>query len=183
MNQFDQYNIDGIPEGIYYGQNDRVDELNDRMAQRQFSDMPMKPNYDPRPVPTKYSLFPVIERVKEVKEPKKFYMDHSVEINFAPSTTRSHCNGYFKNVDNEHKLRNQHCIIQKYETSRPHIPTLSSELYNVTLPRYNELLLPKEHMHPLLFENYKFERKGRFSDSIGRDRFNNHTRQQLRNMQ
>ena len=182
MNQFDYYkDINGIPEGIYYGQNDRVEVLNDRLCNRQFSDMPMKPYYDPRPVPTKYSLFPVINRVKEVKESKLFYLDHNVEINFVPTHTKSHCNGYFNNIDNENNLRNQNRYLQKFETKHSYIPKTSSELYNVSLPTIRDSNVDSEHMHPLLFEKPQLETK-KFPYKISKFKLNNHTREQLRNL-
>lgn len=182
MNQQDKYiDINGIPEGIYYGQNDRVDELNDRLKERHFSDMPMKPNYEPRPVPTKYSLFPVIDRVKDIKEPKMFYLDHNVEINFTPSTSKSHCNGYFKNIDNEHNLRNQQRFLQKHETRSSYIPNPNSELYRVTLPPPRNTSISPESVHPLLFKKDSYESK-KFMYNIDKQRFNNHTRQQMRNL-
>lgn len=182
MNQLDKYiDINGVPEGIYYGQNDRVDILNNRLNERQFPDMPMKPYYDPRPVQTKYSLFPVINRVKDIKEPKLFYLDHNVEINFVPSNTKSHCNSYFKNIDNESTLRNQDKILKKHETRKPYIPQIDSELYNVTVPTIKETNIDNEHMHPLLFEKNTFTTK-RFPYKIGKQRFNIQTRQQIRNL-
>lgn len=181
MNIIEKDNIIGVPEGVYYGQQDRVDELNQRIGERHFSDMPMKPYYDVRPVPTKYAFFPVIDRVKNVEEPKKFYLDHNVEINFTPSTSKSHCAGYFKNIDNEHDLRNQTRYLQKHETTRPYIPKGYSELYRVSIPNYSDAMLPKEHMHPLLFEKNNFEGKS-FNRYVGRMRINNHTRQQMRSM-
>ena len=59
----------GVPVGVYYGQNERVDELNNRMESRQFPDSPLQPNFDPRSVPTKYSKFPIINRRKTMNEP------------------------------------------------------------------------------------------------------------------
>ena len=62
MNVNQDYLINGAAQGVQYGQNERVDELNDRMAQRHFPDMSLEPNYDCRPVPTKYSHFPIVNR-------------------------------------------------------------------------------------------------------------------------
>ena len=44
----------GIPTGISYGQNERVDELNSRLFDRNHPDQSLKPNFDFRPVSTKY---------------------------------------------------------------------------------------------------------------------------------
>jgi hypothetical protein len=46
-------NFYGVPHGVLYGQNERVDELNERISARNAPDTHLKPNYDPRPVSTK----------------------------------------------------------------------------------------------------------------------------------
>jgi hypothetical protein len=50
----------GVCKGIYYGQNERVDELNTRIQSRHFPDVDLPPNFDPRPVSTRFCLFPVV---------------------------------------------------------------------------------------------------------------------------
>ena len=47
----------GVPDGLLIGQQSRVDEINERIGSRQFSDQPLAPNFDPRPVMTKYMIF------------------------------------------------------------------------------------------------------------------------------
>jgi hypothetical protein len=47
-----------IVDGLYTCQQERTDELNERMFSRIHSDNSLRPNYDPRPVSTKYSVFP-----------------------------------------------------------------------------------------------------------------------------
>ena len=49
----------GAQEGALVGQNERVDELNGRMIDRQFPDSALKPNIDMRPIQTKQTLFSV----------------------------------------------------------------------------------------------------------------------------
>lgn len=171
--------IGDIPNGISYGQNERIDELNWRIQERMTSTHPMKPNYDPRPVMTKYSLFPLIDRVKEMEEPKKTYQDFDVESNFYPMTDRPHCSGYFNNIDRETNMRNQNCILQKYETKNAYEPNFNSDLYKIKPPEFKQPL-DTTNMHPALFEQQTF--KGNTYDfTIGRMKFNNPTRTQLRN--
>lgn len=57
--------IYGVVEGVFYGQNERTDELNNRIIERNYPDIPLKPNYDPRPISTKYSHFPMIDLKKK----------------------------------------------------------------------------------------------------------------------
>ena len=72
--QYSQHNqkIEGlIPSGyagVLIGQNERVEELNRRIVDRVSTDAPLQPNFDPRPVSTKYALFPVIDRRRIPKQ-------------------------------------------------------------------------------------------------------------------
>jgi hypothetical protein len=45
--------MEGVHVGVSYGQQDRVDELNERIRQRHFSDKPLAPNFSSHPVMTK----------------------------------------------------------------------------------------------------------------------------------
>jgi hypothetical protein len=75
-----------IPEtpGILYGQNERVDELNDRILGRFQPDMQLQPNINFRAVPTKYSHFPIIDRIKQANVPIVSVPYYSMETNFTP---------------------------------------------------------------------------------------------------
>jgi hypothetical protein len=65
----------GVVQGCLYGQQDRVDALNSRINSRQFADIDLRPNYDPRPIQTKYNHFPIIDqnRCLNIKEPLQNY--------------------------------------------------------------------------------------------------------------
>ena len=52
----------GLAQGLMHGQHSRVDEINQRTVERQFADKPMKPCLDLRSLPTKYAIFPLIDR-------------------------------------------------------------------------------------------------------------------------
>ena len=83
-----QSTILGLPQYLYYGQNERVDELNDRIATRHFSDSPLQPNFDPRSVPTKYAHFPIINRRTLLKEPVIPRIDSTPSPRFGPQVYR-----------------------------------------------------------------------------------------------
>jgi hypothetical protein len=167
----------GVPEYLYYGQNERVDELNARIKGRQFPDSPLEPNFSPRPVPTKYSHFPIINRRKPMNEPVIPYLEHNTNINFNPGTHRAPPSGFLNNVDVETVLRNQTFALQRAGQD-VYVPSANSDLYNVRV-----VSRASEQTHPLLFEMPQFD--GRLhpnvaGSDIGRDQFFNHTRTQLR---
>jgi hypothetical protein len=177
MNINETGKIYGVPEYLYYGQNERVDELNDRMKERQFPDSPLEPMFAPRSVPTKYSHFPIINRRKTMNEPVIPYLDYNT-INFNPGTQRAPPSGMLKNIDTETVLRNQTMALQKADQS-VYVPSSTSDLYNVSI-----VSKPGEQTHPLLFERPTFVNnlhENVSSANIGRDQLFNHTRTQLRN--
>jgi hypothetical protein len=178
MNINETGKIYGVPEYLYYGQNERVDELNDRMKERQFPDSPLEPMFAPRSVPTKYSHFPIINRRKPMNEPAVPYLDYNI-VNFNPGSQRAPPSGILKNIDTETVLRNQTIALQKSEQA-VYVPSSSSDLYKVTV-----VSKPSEQTHPLLFEQQTFNSQMHPNVSnanIGRDQLFNHTRTQLRNM-
>lgn len=169
--------IYGIPEGVSYGQNERVDELNTRIKSRQFPDSPLEPNFDPRSIPTKYSLFPIINRRAPFNEPVIPYIPYKQSVNFNPGNSRAPTSGY--NIDTETVLRNQTFALQRGADQSVYIPSSNSELYKVEV-----ISGQGEQTHPLLFERQMFHsavHPNNMNANIGRDRFFNHTRTQLRN--
>ena len=178
----DQSGIIGLPEHLYYGQNERVDELNDRMASRHFPDSPLQPNFDPRSVPTKYAHFPIINRRTPLKEPVIPYLDYNLSANFSPGTQMGPPSGYVNNVDIENQLRNQHFALQRGGNPGTYIPSSTSDLYRVTVPRGSQ---QEPQPYPDLFAQVQYHTtmEGEISNShIGKDVLYNHTRTQLRGL-
>ena len=174
-------NFNGVIKGIEYGQNERIDELNDRIYSRSFPDIPLAPNFDPRPVPTKYSLFPIINRRTEVDTAIKPIITHHVELNFNPGTQNAPPMGYFNNIDIETNLRNQTVALQHGANQGVYIPSSTSDLYRVRVSSKPGVPQP----HPKLFgtEKYKTSISNNLENNkIGYDRFHNNTRTQLRNI-
>jgi hypothetical protein len=172
----------GVQYGISIGQNERVDELNERILERSFPDMQLQPNFDPRPVSTKYSLFPIIDMKTTSSVRKLPYLDYHVEVGFNPGNSRGPVSGYINNVDTENELRNQNIKLYKGDLGTKYIPSLESDLYNVNIQSEPNNKL--EEQHPYLFKKPILDQSSQnfvLSDKIGKDVFYNHTRTQLRN--
>jgi len=168
----------GVIQGVSYGQQERVDELNHRISSRHFPDVPLQPNYDPRPVPTKYSIFPIIDRKTPVKEVALPYPNYSTSY-FNPGTAKAPPSGFASNVDTETILRNQAFALQRADQN-VYVPSSSSDLYKVDI-----VSIPSEQPYPLLFSRLTFDNKVHPNNefgNIGNETFFNHTRTQLRNM-
>jgi hypothetical protein len=178
MELYSNEKIHGLPEYLYYGQNERVDELNDRFRTRQFPDSPLQPNFDPRPIPTKYSVFPIINRRKPMNEPVVPYLDYNI-VNFNPGTQRAPPSGFLNNVDKETILRNQTFAYQRGADQSVYIPDSTSDMFKVSI-----VSRPSIQPHPDLFQKSQFSNAAHpnlIGSNIGQDRLFNHTRTQLRN--
>jgi hypothetical protein len=173
----------GVPQGLFIGQQSRVDELNERISSRQFPDQPLAPNFDPRPVMTKYSYFPAIDNRAKPNVPIKPYLAHSVKHNFSPATQNGPPVTYLANIDTESVLRNQTTSLQHNAPQSVYVPSTSSDLYKVDVAPSRP---GPQQPHRLLFENspvYTTSRSQSVLESnIGKDTFYNHTRNQLRNI-
>jgi hypothetical protein len=183
MNITEHDKILGVPEGILYGQNARVDELNDRILGRFIPSAPLQPNIDFRPVPTKYAHFPVIDRVPLSKVPVAPAVDFSVQKNFLPATdAKAPVSGYFSQINTESALRNQYFAIQRGDIQGVYVPSSTSDLYSVKMAAPS--LPVAEQTHPLLFDDAAarapFLNFKRVDPKIGSDKFFNNTRTQLR---
>ena len=170
----------GVHTGVMTGQNERVDELNQRMQTRYFPDITLAPNFDPRPVQTKQTLFPIMNIRKDSTYPILPSINHNVENNFNPGTRKGPSNGFLSNIDTETKLRNQTAVLQHGANQNVYVPSSSSDLYKVHV-----VSSPSEQPFPGLFVKEQLITNIPSSlqqGDIGRNRFSNHTRTQLRNM-
>jgi len=171
--------IFGLPEYIKYENQERVDELNSRISSRHFPDSPLQPNFDLRSIPTKYALFPIINRRTPIKEPVVPYLDYNI-VNFNPGSQRAPPSGYINNVEKENQLRNQYSALQHGTFEGVYIPPVTSDLYNIRIPIGSQM---EEQPFPSLFAKPDLNNNPNpniVNSKIGMDAFYNHTRTQLR---
>lgn len=169
----------GIPTGISYGQNERVDELNSRLFDRNHPDQSLKPNFDFRPVSTKYSHFPIIDRRAPNSVPYNNYHEYSTGKFFVPPVgANGPVAGFTNNVNTESILRNQFFTIQRGADQGIYVPNSNSDLYRVNVDSK-----PGPNPHPTLFDRPTFSQdvNPNIVPGIGKDIFMNNTRTQLRN--
>jgi hypothetical protein len=159
----------------------RQDTMNSRVQSRQFSDHALEPNFSARPVSTKYSWFGTVAKNTN-PEPTvqvKPHMEHIVEHNFSPATRNGPFKTYARNIDTETVLRNQTMAYQK-GSQHVYVPNSKSDLYNVTV-----VSRPSEQPYSMLFDKPTFSHSvhpnlTHGGAAIGKDKFNNSTRTQLR---
>jgi len=156
--------IHGLHKGHFSGQHDRVDELNERIVNRSFDNMPIKPVYDPRSISTKYSNFPILDRRAKFS---RVYLDDKEPVG--------------ENVEMESDLYGRKERIGVYDSGSKFKPALDSDLYKVIVG--NPMDKPPTE-RALLFQQYTFDKHihpNVMNQEIGRNTFYNHTRTQLRN--
>jgi len=63
----------GVVDGVYVASANRVDDLSNRMFARNMPSHDLQPNFDMRPVATKYTVMPVYDQYKPATEPMRPY--------------------------------------------------------------------------------------------------------------
>ena len=102
----------------------RDNELNVRLNQRNIPTHSLKPNFDFRPQPTKYTDFQIIDQEIEPSVPLLNYY----KPQFNPGN-RGPTNEFLQKIDLESYLRNQYMALQR-DSQSVYVPKSSSDLYN-----------------------------------------------------
>lgn len=102
-------------------------ELNLRLQQRNIPDSHLKPLFDFRPTPTKYTLFNTVDESQKCSESLFTYPPYSPSSNFNPSQ-KGTTEFYLRSIDDESKLQNRFMALQKADQA-VYVPELSSSLY------------------------------------------------------
>jgi hypothetical protein len=184
----------GVCKGIYYGQNERVDELNTRIQSRHFPDVDLPPNFDPRPVSTRFCLFPVVDvRTRQNKEPMMVGDDQTYQrVVYNPGTDRGPPITFLKNIEVEAELRKEHIPNTNsdlYKPSLPHFPSQSTEKWSSPVILSQTNMKNTHEKYTTHIPNYLAipeSQPKRLSEmgeqKIGQNTFNNYTKTQLRNL-
>lgn len=147
----------------YFCNLERTQELNERIFDRNRPLTYFNPVFEQRSQSTKYQKYPITK---------------PIENDIIKMGYKTKWSEFASNVNSESVLRNQ-VYPRSNSTSSQYIPPSSSDLYNrQPIEKQNEI----QHF-PHLFEESKFN-NAEIGDlgKLGRDKFYNHTRQQLKNM-
>ena len=161
---------------------DRVDELNNRLTNRNLPSDLLEPVFDPRPSHTKGGMMPVITPQKTPTQDFFTYKKYNPETTFAPTTKSPPFKGFCERVDDESELRNQVFALQCSERGA-FIPSSLSDLYNVDVPYTPTMNNDIKHMHPGLFiENNFNDFNPDPTPESTKKVFNNDTKQSIKNI-
>lgn len=164
----------GVINGMYKCNNGRVDEINNRIYDRNIPSTTLEPQYSIIPVATKYGYMQVLDQYKKTTIPLNKYTPYSTKAIFNPGNAKAPWNGFSNNVNVESSLRNQFFALQKCEQSE-FVPKSTSDLYQTKID-----FKAQKQSHLLLFETPDLEPFNPNVQNIGNNLFNNHTRYQLK---
>ena len=163
---------------VYYCQMNRTQQLSDRMYARNIPSHQIGQAYFSRPVDTYATKFPMLDCHNPSTVAKAVFPPYSQGQVFNPGQAAPY-EGYSKNVDIESSLHNsfhplQRCVQGKY------IPSSRSDMYN------SNYLIPASRpvkmTNKLLFKKEEFNPFNPNECNLGFKLFENHTRQQTKNI-
>ena len=166
--------MQGVVDGVFICQQERTEQLNQRISRRNIPSGPLQPQYSMRPVSTKYALMPIVDQRVKPTVPLKSYSVYNTKQTFNPGNAQAPWSGFSMNVNTESKLRNQFFALQKCEQAE-FVPDSRSSLYNP----YVTNLTQHQQPFPQLFEPPDFEPFNPNTLDLGGNLLNNHTRIQL----
>jgi hypothetical protein len=164
----------GVTQGLYTCNHGRVDEINNRMSERNLPSASLQPQYSIRPVATKYGYMQVLDQYKKTTVPLNQYKSYNTKTVFNPGNATAPWNGFSNNINTESSLRNQFFALQKCEQSE-FVPKSTSDLFQTRVD-----YKPQKQTHPLLFDKPDLAPFNPNVQNLGYNLFNNHTRVQLK---
>lgn len=167
----------GVVNGYFRCNVERDEELNNRISSRNIPSTSLQPQYSIRPTSTKYGFMPIVDQSKQATTPLNKYKSYSTSQIFNPGNAKAPWDGFSNNVNVESSLRNQFFALQKCEQSE-FVPSSDSDLYKTTVD-----FKPIQQTHPLLFDKHDFSPFNPNTLNLGNNLFNNHTRNDIKNLE
>jgi len=156
-----------------------IETSNERLLNRNIPSMPMQPYLSVRPVMTKYSILPIVDPRAVPKVPMQVQPTYNMNTMFNPGSAQSPWSGYASNVNVESDLRNQIFALQRCSQS-VFVPSTTSDLYQSNMPQQQQK--QNQQPYPNLFKKEIYSDFNPNCEQVAKGTFNNHTRQQLKNL-
>lgn len=174
----------GVPKGVSICNIDRLEVLNNRIYTRNIPSQQLTSNFDPRPVRTRQVVFPALDCYQPSQTEIQKHPTYSQHGQFNPGSSAPY-SGWASNIDNESKVKALFRTTQKWAPQNSYIPDTRSDLFIDGRNIYREM--PERSAqrlgpHQLLFKQEQFDHFNPNKCNLGGDLFNNHTRQQTKNL-
>jgi len=164
---------------VYYCQQERTQELSDRMYSRNMPSHQLGASYFARPVDTYATVLPMVDCRKPATVTKAHFPVYNEKMVFNPGQSAPY-NGYSRNIDVESQLHNSFAPLQKCAQGK-YIPGTKSDMFCNKYLTNNQLPV-KMGSHGLLFKEEKFSNFNPNSCNLGHKVFNNFMRQEIKNI-
>lgn len=143
----------GVVKGVYYCQQARTQELNDRIYDRVIPSSQLQPAFSPRETPTRRILMPIVNCFQPATVPiQTISPPYSQEGVFNPGSSAPY-SGYAYKVDDESRIRSTILPYQRFNVQSQYVPSSTSDMYSLPPIATSR---PVEQSHPLLFKSHSF---------------------------
>lgn len=168
--------------GVFIKNDERLEELNNRIYNRNVPSHTVTQTFDPRPTNTRQQLYPMYVSKNMEGNMNTYDIQYFHNKNISESNGFNPGKGpyvtYANNIDKETQLQDRFMVKQKWTPQTKYIPNSDSDLYKTQV--YSSKYI--ENPHKLLNEQPYFAPFNPNIKQIGTDVFNNHTRNQIRNL-
>tara|TARA_Y100000780_G_C13688823_1_gene418698 strand:- start:3202 stop:3732 length:531 start_codon:yes stop_codon:yes gene_type:complete len=174
----------GVAKGVRICNQERLKELDDRIYARNIPSTTLESQFDPRPVKTRQVIFPVLDCYASSNTNIIRRQNYNQSNQFNPGTSAPY-SGWATNIDNESKMKRMFRTTQKWCPQTEYIPSSRSDLYisNKNVKKTPDIVTKSMlGERELLFKREQFNYFNPNPCNLGGDRFNNHTRQQVKNL-
>ena len=107
---------------------ERIEQLNQRITERNSTTTIPAFYFSPRPVPTKYTTFPILDQIQNFTTKTPYTKSYDVEKDYLPGNSAP-WSGFVENIDIETRLRLEHEYIPSSKSTlyvKPNIPCLNT---------------------------------------------------------
>lgn len=157
----------------------RNQTLNKRIYERNIPSQVINQSLDPRSVQTRQVLYPALHTFKQSPYPILSNEGYNQGAQFNPGTSAPY-GGYASFVDLETRLHNSFAPVQKYNVNNKFIPSSQSDLYKETVQE--DMMKTPMQPYPSLFQEPHLPQCNKNPRNLGKMAFNNHTRQQVKDL-
>ena len=168
----------GVVDGVYYCNQQRDQELSNRIYDRNIPSKLLQMEYNPpRSVPTRYVRFPALDCRLPSSVPLQKFPPYNQMTQFNPGQGAPY-SGYATYIDQDSRLKDIFMAAQKNTAQTQYIPSSQSDMFNVNVTT----------THPVHMTNQELFTKEQFAPfnpnpcNLGNEILHNHTRQQIKNL-
>ena len=170
-------NGNNVINGVYYCNQERINQINNRIYDRNIPSKSLQMVFNPRQVQTRYVRFPVIDCHTPSNTPIINKGVYNQITQFNPGTSAPY-SGYATNIDQDSRLKDIFLPTQKWTAQTKFIPSSHSDLYNINVITSKPVVMTNKD----LFRQETFAPFNPNPCNLGNKVLYNHTRQQVKNL-